>query len=120
MEVVFSCVVFVMMSVSVYLILSRNILRTIIGLLVFSNGVNLVIFLSGRIASVVAPVVPEGETTLAVSANPLPQALLLTAIVISFALAAFATVLFGAAQKALGTLDSDAMREAEPLPEAKS
>lgn len=115
METVFSLVVFIMMSVSVYLILSRNILRVIIGFLVFSNGVNLVIFLSGRLASTVAPVVPEGELVLNNSANPLPQALLLTAIVISFALAAFATVLFDAAQRKLGTLDSDAMREAEPL-----
>ncbi len=113
MEAVFSLVVFVVMSVAVYLILSRNILRVIVGLLVFSNGVNLVIFVSGRISSTVAPVVPEGETLLSVSANPLPQALLLTAIVISFALAAFATVLFDAAHKKLGTLDTDAMREAE-------
>ncbi len=120
METIFSLVVFVMMSVSVYLILSRNILRVLIGLLVFSNGVNLVIFLSGRLASVAAPVVPEGQTTLEASANPLPQALLLTAIVISFALAAFAAVLFAAAQKKLGTLDSDAMREAEPLKEAQT
>ncbi len=53
---------------------------------------------------------PAGEATITVSANPLPQALILTAIVISFSLAAFTVALFEAAHRRLGTLDSDEMR----------
>ncbi|MHB1329916.1 MAG: NADH-quinone oxidoreductase subunit K, partial [Gemmatimonadales bacterium] len=81
--------------------------------LVLSNGVNLAIFIAGRFGSRVPPLVPPGETTIAVSANPLPQALILTAIVISFALAAFTAVLLHGAYRKLGTVDSDAMRLAE-------
>jgi multicomponent Na+:H+ antiporter subunit C len=82
--------------------------------LLLGNGVNLSIFIAGRIGSVVPPIIPEGQTTLATMANPLPQALILTAIVISFALTAFAVVLFERAFRSLGTLDTDAMREVEP------
>ena len=89
-------------------------LRVVLGLLVLSNTANLSLFIAGRMTSAVPPLVPAGETTIAVSANPLPQALILTAIVISFSLAAFTIALFEAAHRRLGTVDSDRMRVAEP------
>jgi len=104
----------VLVAVAAYLILSRNVLRVVLGLLVLSNAANLSLFVAGRMSSAVPPLVPAGETTIAVSANPLPQALILTAIVISFSLAAFTIALFEAAHKRLGTVDSDQMRVAEP------
>ena len=107
----------VMITVATYLILSRNVLRLLLGLLVLGNAANLAIFLAGRLGSRVPPLVEPGETTLLLSANPLPQALILTAIVISFSLVAFTAVLFENAYKRLGTLDPDAMREAETPPE---
>ncbi|MHB1330175.1 MAG: NADH-quinone oxidoreductase subunit K [Gemmatimonadales bacterium] len=113
MELPFVLAVGVLVAVAVYLLLSRNVLRMLIGFLVLSNGVNLAIFIAGRFGSRVPPLVPPGETTIAVSANPLPQALILTAIVISFALAAFTAVLLHGAYRKLGTVDSDAMRLAE-------
>jgi multicomponent Na+:H+ antiporter subunit C len=61
--------------------------------------------------------VPEGELTTTLGANPLPQALILTAIVISFALVVFTMVLFHHAHRSLGTMDTDSMRAAEPRPE---
>lgn len=105
----------VIMSASVYLLLSRNVLRIVLGLLLLSNGVNLSIFTAGRIGRMAPPLVAEGIATSVETANPLPQALILTAIVISFALTAFAVVLFQQAHRSLRTLDADAMREAEPL-----
>ena len=81
------------------------------------NAVNLAIFVAGRLSSNTPPLVPEGALGMATSANPLPQALILTAIVISFSLVAFTVVLFERAHRALGTLDPDAMREAEPRAE---
>jgi multicomponent Na+:H+ antiporter subunit C len=99
---------------STYLLLSRNVLRMVLGLLLLGNGVNLSIFVAGRIGSVVPPIIPEGQAEPGAMANPLPQALILTAIVISFALTAFAVVLFERAFRSLGTLDTDAMREVEP------
>ena len=116
MEPVFALAFGVMITVATYLILSRNVLRLLLGLLVLGNAANLAIFLAGRLGSRVPPLVEPGETTLLVSANPLPQALILTAIVISFSLVAFTAVLFENAYKRLGTLDPDAMREAETPP----
>ena len=113
MELPFILAVGVLVAVAVYMLLSRNVLRMLLGFLVLTNGVNLSLFIAGRFGSRVPPLVPEGETTIAVSANPLPQALILTAIVISFALAAFTAVLLHGAYRKLGTVDSDAMREAE-------
>lgn len=103
-----------MAAIAAYLLMSRNVLRIVLGLLLLGNTANLSIFISGRLESRVPPLVPEGETLIAISANPLPQALILTAIVISFALVAYAVVLFEQAHQSLGTLDTEAMREAEP------
>lgn len=104
----------VMVGVAAYLLLSRNLLRMLLGLLVLGNAANLGIFVAGRLGSEQPPIVPVGQLTLAVSANPLPQALILTAIVISFALVVFAMVLFQHAHRSLGTMDTDGMRAAEP------
>ncbi|AHB47636.1 cation:proton antiporter [Hyphomicrobium nitrativorans NL23] len=116
MEPIFALAFGVMIAVAAYLILSRNMLRVLLGLLVLGNAANLAIFLAGRLGSRVPPLVEAGEATVAVSANPLPQALILTAIVISFSLVAFTAVLFENAYKRLGTLDPDAMRDAETPP----
>lgn len=103
-----------MLAAALYLMMSRHLLRMVLGLLLLGNAVNLAIFISGRLSSSAPPLVPAGELVLAVGANPLPQALILTAIVISFSLVAFTVVLFERAASALGTADPDAMREAEP------
>jgi multicomponent Na+:H+ antiporter subunit C len=117
MEPVFAIAFGVMMAVAAYLLMSRNVLRIVLGLLVLGNAANLSIFVAGRMESRVPPLVPGGEVALAGGANPLPQALILTAIVISFALVAFTVVLFQGAHRRLGTLDADAMREAETMPQ---
>ena len=103
-----------MIAAAAYLLMSRNLLRIILGLLLLGNGVNLSIFLAGRLSSNIPPLVQEGLTTIETSANPLPQALVLTAIVISFALVAYTAVLFQRSQRALDTMDTDNMRVAEP------
>ena len=67
----------------------------------------------------VPPFVPEGAATpLEAIANPLPQALVLTAIVIAFSFFAFLLVLVFRSYQELGTDDTDEMREAEPADEA--
>jgi len=104
----------VLVAVAAYLVMSRNVLRVVLGLLVLSNAANLSLFIMGRMESATPPLVPAGEATIAASANPLPQALILTAIVISFSLAAFTIALFEAANRRIGTVDSDHMRIAEP------
>lgn len=114
MEPVFALAFGVMIAVAAYLLMSRNVLRVVLGLLVLGNATNLSIFLAGRIGDRTPPLVEAGETMLVGGANPLPQALILTAIVISFSLVAFTVVLFESTHRRLGTLDTEAMREAEP------
>lgn len=120
METIYALSFGALLSAALYLLMSRNLLRMVLGLLLLGNAVNLAIFVGGRLSSSVPPLVPEGSLALAASANPLPQALILTAIVISFSLVAFTVVLFERAHRALRTLDPDAMREAEPEPASET
>lgn len=116
MEAVLALLVGLLFGVSVYLLLSRNLIRYVFGLIIVSNAVNLLIFAVGRVELGRPAIVPLGlDEPLGPIANPLPQALILTAIVIGFGLLAFALVLVARAWQDLGTVDGDAMRVAEPL-----
>ena len=70
----------------VYLVLERSLTRVLVGLVMLSNGVNLLFLVSGGAAGR-APIVSEGDTS--AMSDPLPQALVLTAIVISLGTTAF-------------------------------
>jgi multicomponent Na+:H+ antiporter subunit C len=102
-------------AVSVYLLLSRHVIRMLLGVALLSNGVNLLIFTAGRLTREVPPIINAGSyMPTDVTANPLPQALILTAIVISFSFFAFLLVLSYRAYQDLGTDDTQEMRLAEP------
>ncbi|MDJ0801269.1 MAG: Na+/H+ antiporter subunit C [Desulfobacterales bacterium] len=116
MEPVMAVLVGIMVAGSVYLILGRNLIRFIFGLVLASNAVNLLLFTGGRLAEPSPPLIPEGSLTPAGPvANALPQALMLTAIVIGFALLVFIFVLFYRAYQEIGTVDTEFMRLAEPV-----
>ena len=107
----------VMVAASVYLILDRNLIRFIFGLILAGNAINLLIFAVGRLDSQRPPLIPDSATALqGPFANALPQALILTAIVIGFALLSFIFVLFYRAYQELGTVDTELMRVAEADP----
>ncbi len=120
MEIYLSLIVGLYFAASVYLLLSESLIRMLIGVALLGNGVNLLIFTSGRITREVPPIIAEsakagkviGEAAMA---NPLPQALILTAIVISFALFAFVLVLTYRAYETTGTDDTAEMRLSEPV-----
>lgn len=186
METVFCGLVGIFFAVSIYLMLSAHLVRILLGVSIFGNAVNLLIFTAGRLTEAAPPVLAEtnadtSNTTAALAgeragsvapeaagaaangpsaappplhpispigpagtpdgplaaasdptahnaatsaladaaayaatANPLPQALILTAIVISFSIFAFLLVLTFRAYQALGTDDVDEMRLAEP------
>lgn len=115
MEPVLAVLVGLMVAASVYLILGRNLIRFIFGLALASNAANLLLFTGGRLPSKTPPLIPEGALTPpGMAANALPQALMLTAIVIGFALLVFIFVLFYRAYEAIGTVDTEFMRWAEP------
>ena len=115
MESILAIAVGVLVACAVFLILARDLIRVMLGLAIMSNAANLLIFTSGRVTRDAPPIVPEGVTVPeGLVANPLPQALILTAIVIGFSLLAFALVLSYRAFATMRTVDVDAMREAEP------
>jgi len=104
----------VVVTAGTYLALSRDLLRCLIGLAVLGNGINLLLFTAGRLGSRVPPIIAEQETTLQNAANALPQALTLTAIVISFALLCFSLVLAVRLVQVAGSDDVTTLRSAEP------
>ena len=115
MELMVAIMVGVLVACSVHLMLARNVLRFIFGLILISNAANLTIFVSGRLTAEAPPLIPEGaDGPVGDVANALPQALVLTAIVIGFGLFAFALTLVYRTYQNLGTLNSDEMRLAEP------
>ena len=115
MEAVFSILVGIFFSVAIYLMLSRHSIRVLLGIAILGNAVNLLLFTAGRLTREVPPIIPAGaDHQVAVTANPLPQALILTAIVISFSFFAFLLVLSYRAFQDLGTDNGNEMRLAEP------
>jgi multicomponent Na+:H+ antiporter subunit C len=102
-------------TASIYLLLSRSLIRMLLGLTLLGNAVNLLILVAGRLTRFTPPIALHGaEQPLADAANPLPQALILTAIVIGFAMFSFLLVLGYRAYQALDADNTDRMRVAEP------
>jgi multicomponent Na+:H+ antiporter subunit C len=100
----------------VYLILDRTLLRVALGLGLLSNGTNLFLLSSGGVRSSNAPILDasheNGEAVghaatvlLPVIADPIPQALILTAIVISFGVTALLLVVAYRTHQSYGSDD---------------
>jgi multicomponent Na+:H+ antiporter subunit C len=116
MTLLLALVISVTVAAGVLLLLSRDVFRTIIGLAVLGGAVNLAVFFSARPGSLLPPVIERGAQALpADAANPLPQALVLTAIVIGFALLCYALVLGAWLARRAASDDPDALRHAEPV-----
>ena len=95
----------VLVFAGVYLVLRARSFDVILGLTLLSYATNLLIFSSGRLVVGKPPVLQPGmEATLANHTDPVPQALVLTAIVISFAMTAVVIVL---AMRSRADNDSD-------------
>lgn len=97
-------------SMAIYMILRRSIVKLIIGFILLSHATHMLIFTCSRLTRGKAPLIPEGQTELQEAvADPLPQALILTAIVISFGLIAFSIVLIKRVYQTVGSDDLDKM-----------
>ena len=103
MEALISLIVGVLTACGVYLILRGRTFPLVLGLTLLSYAVNLFLFATGRLAIGLPPIIdrnlagPVGGYT-----DPLPQALVLTAIVIGFAMTAFLIMLALKARAELG------------------
>ena len=100
MELLFAGVIGLLTACGVYLLLRARSFPVVLGLTLLSYAVNLFLFAMGRLVDGAPPIIrAAGRYT-----DPLPQALVLTAIVIGFAMTAFVVIL---ALRARGELGSD-------------
>lgn len=110
METVLAFVIGGLYAAGLYMMMRRAIVKLIIGLGLLGHAANLLIFTLGRLTRGEPPLVPEGASQPAGEiADPLPQALILTAIVIGFGVQAFALVLVRRTFQTVGTEDLDLM-----------
>lgn len=106
-----SIVVGGLFATGLYLMLRRSIVKLIFGLVLLAHGANLLIFTAAGLVRARPPLIPEGELVLGIEfADPVPQALILTAIVISFAVIAFAAVLVKQVYRSVGSGDVDELK----------
>ncbi len=115
MELLIALFIGLLYSCGVYLILRRSIVKVILGVFVLSNATNLIIFLAGGIKRSGAGFIPEGAETIdpTTISDPLPQALILTAIVISLGVSAFLLALKYRYFDVTGTHDLDQLKNTD-------
>jgi len=102
----------VVYAVAILLLLQGGLWRLLAGLALLSHGAHLLVLAGGGLVSAAPPLVTEGALAPAAgSADPLPQALVLTAIVIAFAVLSFAMVLGLCAGSATGRDALDAFED---------
>lgn len=107
-------VVGVLYAAAIYMMLRRSIVKLVIGLMLLSNAANLLIFTAAGLRRDAPPLVPDdAQMPAGLVADPLAQALILTAIVIGFGVLAFAVVLIRRAYEVVEADDMDQMRDTD-------
>lgn len=107
MEIITIILAGILIGSAVYLMLSKSVIRIIIGTAVLSHGVHLMFLTMGQLKRGNIPVLDDDVSNYA---DPLPQALILTAIVIAFALTAYTLVLALRGYRELGTDNVEEMK----------
>ncbi len=116
MELIFALLIGGLFAAGIYMMLRRSIVRLIIGLALIGYAANLLIFVSAKLVQGVPPIVPDGKTQLTGAyADPLTQALILTSIVISFGVMAFAVVLIHRTYQMIQTDDIDVLCQTDAI-----
>lgn len=107
MNALIALIIGVLTAAGVFLLLRAQTYPVVLGLTLMSYAVNLFLFVMGRLVTGAPPIAGQPGP----SADPLPQALVLTAIVISFAMTAFVIVLALKARAELGNDHVDGRNE---------
>ncbi|MEP2641332.1 Na+/H+ antiporter subunit C [Roseobacter sp.] len=111
MELLVASAIGVLTAAGIYLMLRLRTFPVILGISLLTYAVNIFLFTSGRLTVGSAPVLRDGIETYA---DPLPQALVLTAIVISFGMTAVVVMIGLGAY--LGSDDDSVDDPADPAP----
>lgn len=121
MTIVLAFVIGGLYAAGIYLLLRRNLAKLIIGLALLTNAANLLIFTVGGLLRARPPLIAEGmQQPTDVVTDPLPQALILTAIVIGFGVLAFFMVLAYRADEAVQSDDLDDMQTTDYIEDPKA
>jgi len=105
-------VVGVLYATGVYMMLRRSVVKLLVGIALLSHAANLLVFSAAGVTRGEPPVM-DGSSAPTATADPLPQALVLTAIVISFGVLAFAIALLHRAHQETRSDDVDRMEAPE-------
>lgn len=108
MELIIAMAIGVLFSVGVYLVLSKSLLRILLGTTLITHGVHLLLLTMSGLKTGAAPLLGEEAEAFV---DPLPQALILTSIVISFGVTAFFIVLAYRTYRSTGTDDVEGTKE---------
>ena len=107
MELLLAVTAGVLYATGLFLMLRRRLAQVIIGLSLLSNGSNVLILAASGVTRGKPPLITETSITAAQFADPVPQSLILTAIVIGFGVLAFALVLAHRVHRSTGSDDVD-------------
>ena len=114
MQVVLAFLIGGLYTIAIYMLLRRSLARLILGLSLITNATNLLIFTVGGLTRAKPPLIPPGaQRPLGPIADPVPQALILTAI--GFGVLAFMMVLAYRTNQVIGVDDIDDMRATDAL-----
>ena len=107
MELLLAIVAGVLYAAGLYLMLRRRLAQLIIGLGLLSNGSNVLILAAAGVTRAKPPLISAAATRADQFADPVPQSLILTAIVIGFGVLAFSLVLAHRVHASAGSDDID-------------
>lgn len=110
MESLLTIVIGTLYAAGLYLILERSLVKLIFGILLWSQATNLLIFTAAGLTAARPPLISENGNHMGF-ADPLPQALILTAIVIGFGVIAFTLVLAKKLYQSFQTDDLEQLKE---------
>lgn len=115
MELAIAVFIGLLYACGVYLLLRRSLVKVILGVFVLANATNLIIFLAGGIKRSGIGFIPEGTETadIASMSDPLPQALILTSIVIGLGISAYILALKYRYFEETGTHDLDQLSKTD-------
>lgn len=116
MDILLAIIVGLLYTTAIYLILQKGLVKVIIGIIILGHASNLFIFVIARLTRGAPALVPEGlDGVPEPFADPLPQALILTAIVIGFGIQAFGIVLLQRVYRVTGTSEVDQLNTTDMI-----
>ncbi len=113
MEILLAILVGVLYTIGAYMVLRRSIVKFIIGIIFLSNATNLLVFLASGVTSGAPAFTEYGMENANHFADPLPQALVLTAIVIGFGITVYTLALKYKFFQTTGTDDLDQLKKTD-------